>query len=124
MENQAKLYYISREQYLKLIETWSASDAHPAWQHIIYNVLRNKPIDHGFSEKKNHIQCNDPWYGFNSALSEALRYCPGGKCPWTAGSGSANRWEAGNASNLAHAVRVFGIEMPEDIRTKMEGQKK
>ena len=124
MENKAKEYYISREQYLSLKAAWSAKSSHEAWEMVIYNILRSKPIDHGFSEKKQHIQSNDPWQGFNLALGTAANYCPGQKCPWAEGSMSANRWENGMTARVALANKIFGIELPSDIMTKLEGQRK
>lgn len=124
MENKAKEYYISREQYLSLKAAWSAKSSHEAWEMVIYNILRSKPIDHGFSERKNHIQGDNPWYAFNVALGTTQNYCPTTKCPWKEGSPSAARWEIGHKNYLDHAKRVFGIDMPEDLMAKMEGQKK
>jgi hypothetical protein len=126
MENKAKEYYISREQYLTLKAKWAENNNHPAWQHIIYNILRNKPIDSGFTEKKKAIQCNDPWWGFNSALSEARHYCPGEICPYDKDKfpSGYERWTKRSEEYQKLAEKIFGITIPGDIRTKMDGYKK
>ena len=56
-----------------IIAAWAAKKEHTAAEHIIYNVLRGKSVTLGFKEKSNNIQGNDPWFGFNNALFNALR---------------------------------------------------
>lgn len=124
MENKAKEYYITREQYLALKAAWAAKPTHMHWEILLYNILRSKPIDHGFSEKKKAIQCGDSWFGFNNALSYARHYAIKTKCPWEAGSSSAERWQKRMEENKLKLLSIFGIEMPEDIATKLEGQRK
>lgn len=93
MEKQVKEYYISREQYLTVKATWKET-THGADTHIIYNVLRSKPIDLGFTERKKGIQNNDPWFSFKEALRTA-------------------RWIVSSKPELFKAV--FGIEVPKDL---------
>lgn len=62
---------LSREQYNTLISTWRSVEHHDASQHIIYNLLRSKSPDLGFSAIKSPTKINangnDPWFGYNQA---------------------------------------------------------
>lgn len=69
-----KTYLISKEQYLKAKKTWASKNNHEAFEMIIYNLLRSKPLNNGFCEKKSNIQGNDPWYAYHQALSGARWY--------------------------------------------------
>lgn len=64
MENT---FNFTKDQYLLAKETWAQTKAHSASDHIIYNILRSKPIDYGFTIKTKNIQGNDPWFEFNKA---------------------------------------------------------
>jgi len=116
-----KTYYISREQYLTIKATWAAKHDHTAWQHIIYNILRNKPADYGFIARNKHIQGDNPWFAYNEALATAKNYLSKHN-PWTEGSSFERRQKA-IASDIAHLKAIFGIDMPEDIYDKL-GDKK
>ena len=91
-------FYITKEQFLVMKATWAAKETHEAWHHIIYNVLRSKPIDLGFTIKKHHIQGDDEWYGFNDALRNASLY----------------------AKRYPNLIKEnFGIDAPEDLLNKL-----
>jgi|JI10StandDraft_1071094.scaffolds.fasta_scaffold55820_4 hypothetical protein len=62
-----KEYFISKEEFLSAKAKWASSDYHTASNHIIYNALRSKPLDHGFHQKTKNIQGNDAWYAFKEA---------------------------------------------------------
>lgn len=64
-------YLITKEQFQIAQQSWKQNKSHSAGDHIIYNLLRSKPIDKGFSERKSNIQAYDPWRGFNNGLIEA-----------------------------------------------------
>jgi hypothetical protein len=46
-----KTFYISKEQFVAVTSKWKSGNTHTVADHIIYNVLRSKPIDLGFSKK-------------------------------------------------------------------------
>lgn len=74
-----KTYYLTKEDYLTVIATWKMVIGHTVQDHILYNILRCKPADYGFSEKKNNIQGDDPWYAFNTThgdLNYKLKHRP------------------------------------------------
>jgi hypothetical protein len=102
-----KTFYISKEQFNAVTAAWKNSKDHTAAEHIVYNVLRNKPVDNGFTEKHKNIQGCDSWYGFNQALSNARWMC-----------------KLQNDSKKQHFKQRFGIDMPEDIVSKFEGVQK
>lgn len=106
MENT---FYISKEQYVAVSAAWKNVQAHCACDHIIYNLLRSKSIDTGFSVKTKHIQGNNPWYSFNDALYYAKRMCD-------------LRTQPDDKKQIFK--QKFGIDMPEDIASKFEGMKK
>lgn len=64
-----KEYFISKEEFLAVKETWAKRPNNIAFadEHIIYNALRSLPLDRGFTEKKKNIQGNTPWYAFIKA---------------------------------------------------------
>ena len=64
-----KEYFISKEEFLAIKETWAKRPNNHATadEHIIYNALRSLPLERGFAEKKKNIQGNDPWYAFKNA---------------------------------------------------------
>lgn len=95
-----KTYYISKEQFITLTEAWKQKEYHSATEHIIYNVLRSKPSDLGFTKKTKNIQGNDPWYGYNTAL-----------------------WYVGRFLKHVNFKEKFGIDMPEDLASKLGGSK-
>jgi hypothetical protein len=122
-----KQYFITKEQYQTVKQTWASTTEHPAWHHIIYNALRSKPTDSGFSEKTNHIQGNDSWYGFNSALKEAQRECSLIN-PWEAQKGTVHdnmytRFLPTITTRQKQFKAIFGIDIPEDIMTFLGGTK-
>ena len=67
---------LSKDQYHTLIETWRKASSHTAGEHIIYNMLRTKAPDLGFSAIKSPSKINangdDPWYGYNQARYHAF----------------------------------------------------
>jgi hypothetical protein len=104
-----KTFYISKEQFVAVTSKWKSGNTHTVADHIIYNVLRSKPIDLGFSKKTKHIQAMNPWYAFNNASSTAKWMCD-------------MRVQADSKKEIFK--QKFGIDMPEGIASKFEGVKK
>lgn len=122
-----KEFYITKEQFIALKEAWKKRSYHSAKDVIIYNILRSKPADNGFCPKTKNIQGNNEWYAFNTATYSAGTFCsPHRKYAkvidpkW----GLVSRWidDPGKAEEEFKAT--FGIEMPEDIKTKISESKK
>lgn len=97
-----KTYYLNREQYNAVKDHWKTKSSHRAWEHVVYNVLRDKDPKNGFHEKKSNIQGNDPWHGFKFALSQAKWYIK----PFPGMT---------TFDFKAH----FGIDLPEGLREKL-----
>ena len=123
MENQ---FNITKEQYLTMRSTWAAKKEHDAADIILYNILRTKPADRGFSAKGKNIQGNDPWFAYHTALYYARKrvypvnpftYNP--KFP-----GSWNRGEEAIKNNKEHFLCTFGFEIPEALHDKLNGANK
>lgn len=121
MENQ---FNITKEQYLTMLATWKAKKEHDAADIILYNILRTKPADRGFTEKTKNIQGNDPWFAYHEALNLARRrvnltnpynqqYLPS----WTRGENDIKQ-------RKENFLQTFGFEIPEGIAAKLEGVKK
>lgn len=66
-------YFITKEQYQAAKEAWKSRYNHSAWEIVIYNALRSKPIRNGFVERGRNIQGDNPWYAFKLALQDAQR---------------------------------------------------
>lgn len=68
---------ITKEQFVEFRSKWKSIKEHTAMEHVLYNILRGKDLNHGFSpiKKENKVVSNscDRWNGVNSALSE-LKY--------------------------------------------------
>ena len=93
-----KSYYINKEQFNAVKSSWKNQKHHESWEHILYNVLRSKPADNGFTLRTKNIQGNHPWYAFNHALSVAL----------------------GNLKyRKQSADELFGFELPEDLHAQL-----
>jgi hypothetical protein len=107
MENQ---FNITKEQYLTMLSTWRAKKAHDAADQILYNILRTKPADRGFTAKGKNIQGNDPWFAYHNALFLARNRVR------ITSSGLEARKEA--------FKKTFGFDAPDDIAAKLEGAKK
>lgn len=101
-------YILNKDEYLTLKAAWSSKRHHSASDHIIYNVLRGKPIDSGFCIKTHSFQRNDPWNGFNYALASA-RFLV----------------SALNGSRFQEKIKdTFGIDLPNNISDLLTGYKK
>jgi hypothetical protein len=107
-----KTFYVNKENYEALITTWKSKKEHSSSDHVIYNILRCKPADHGFTVKQQNILAHDPWYGFNHAVVEAK---------WLA---TVRSHEQGNASRLKHFKDTFGFDMPSDLYDKLQAVSK
>jgi predicted 3-demethylubiquinone-9 3-methyltransferase (glyoxalase superfamily) len=97
-----KTFYISKQDFITLTQTWAQKKSHTAAQHIIYNTLRSKPADLGFTEKTKNIQGGSSWYGYKRAWGSAHYLSRN------------NIWFKDN----------FGIDMPENMQEKLEGWRK
>lgn len=102
-----KTYYLTKEDYLMVVVTWKGTKSHTVQDHILYNILRCKPADYGFSEKKNNIQSNDSWNAFNAAHKNVvykLKYGP---------------------DTFARYFKTrFGIDVPVGLADKLDGLSK
>lgn len=63
-----KTNLISKENLAKVLQAWKSKREHTTAEHIIYNILHDKPSNRGFTIKNRNIQGNDPWYGYNRHL--------------------------------------------------------
>ena len=114
-----KQFNITKEQYLTMLATWRATKAHDAADQILYNILRTKPADRGFTEKTKNIQGNDPWFAYHNALYLASkRISLANPYPMRESS------QAAIESRKAAFKQTFGIDIPEGIADKFEGTKK
>lgn len=115
-----KTFYITKEQFTTLVSTWADKKDHTARDHIIYNVLRGKPADLGFTERKSNIQGLDPWYAFNNALHDAKFLIN-----WDVTISDNPAFNARVASRIANkkakCKTMFGIDLPLDLREKLTG---
>lgn len=119
-----KQYYISKEQFIALKEAWKKIANPTASDMIIYNILRSKAADNGFSPKTKNIQGIDEWRGYNDARYSADRFISMrrvyGKLPGATYSGYMDA--PGKAEEEFKAR--FGIEMPKDLKNKIQEAKK
>lgn len=106
-----KQFNITKEQYLTMLSTWAAKKEHDAADIILYNILRTKPTDRGFTAKTQNIQGNDPWFAYHNALFLARR-----RVNSTMATMIESRKEA--------FKKTFGIDIPDGIAEKLEGAKK
>jgi hypothetical protein len=116
MENQ---FYITKDQYLTMLSTWRAKKEHDAADQILYNILRTKPADRGFTAKGKSIQGNDPWYAYNNALSIAKSRTSLYN-PYPLNQAMPAKIEARKAA----FKQTFGFDIPADIAAKLDGAKK
>ena len=114
-----KQFNITKDQYLTMLATWRAKKEHDAADQILYNILRTKPTDRGFTAKGKNIQGNDPWYAYHNALNIARRRISLVN-PYPLRESSQQAVEARKAA----FKQTFGFEAPEDIAAKLEGAKK
>lgn len=118
-----KQYLITKDEYQTVKQHWVSVKEHPAWHHIIYNILRSKPSDHGFSERASNFQANDPWYGYNAPLREAQRFCstinPWEKYKDTSNHRMYERHEETTSQRKKEFKKIFGIDVPVDFMTHL-----
>lgn len=89
-----------------VVKSWSSVREHTVQEHVIYNILRGKPIDQGFTPITNPSKItsngNDPQYAlFCSCLDIRLML-------------DAKRWNY-DPKKIEHLGKVFGIEMNEEL---------
>lgn len=110
-----KTFYITKEQFADLSTAWKSRKAHTVGQHVIYNILRSKPADHGFVMKHADIahmlSTGECWKAFNDAVIEAK---------W-----SVTPKQFGDSEqHLKNFKATFGFDMPSDLASKFDGLKK
>lgn len=108
-----KTFYTTKEQHVALLKTWKGKKEHTAAQHVIYNILRSKPADHGFVEKYADIlPPGDPrrWKAYREAVIEAKWFL----------TKTAYNYDAKRDA----FKRLFGFDLPEDLVAKFEGIQK
>jgi len=64
-------FNFTKDQYLLAKQLWANTKYHSAADHILYNIIRNRPAQHGFIAKSKSIQGNDPWFAYNRAFQQA-----------------------------------------------------
>jgi hypothetical protein len=68
--------YITKFEYFTLKKEWTKAlqNKHEpkSWEFVLYNLLREKPLDRGFTKKRKNIQGNHTWFGLFRALDDAL----------------------------------------------------
>lgn len=115
-----KTYFITKEQYQAVKAAWTTRYNHTAWEIVIYNILRSKPIRNGFVERGRNIQGDSPWYAFKLALQGARQACNTTN-PWGKDRGNekyaatVKRGDDHIAETKAAFRKTFGIDMPEGI---------
>lgn len=130
--------FITKEQYATLKAAWASQTSATPSLHIIYNLLRAKPLDLGFTPFKetslNKIKSNnnDRWNGFNISL----RYAPNlvtftDTTKETYGVGYPKYWTpdqiekkrqtaiADNARTKAIFVKYFGLELTQELSDRI-----
>lgn len=111
-----KQFNITKDQYIAMLSTWRAKKEHDAPDQILYNILRTKPADRGFTAKTKNIQGNDPWYAYHSALYLARKRVS-----------LVNPYSLRELSQSAIDARkvafkqTFGFDLPDSLLAKMEG---
>lgn len=110
-------YNITKDQYLSVLAAWKSKDSHTAEEHIIYNLLRSKPLVLGFKDRAKNIQGNDPWFAFNVASAAAKRMLSN-RNPWAkqTQSSSFEREEERIKQRAIQFKATFGIDIPEIMR--------
>lgn len=58
------MFPISKTEFQVFSDAWKAKDSHTAPEHVIYNLIRGKALDRGFTPNLKHTQGNDPYYAF------------------------------------------------------------
>jgi hypothetical protein len=58
-------YVLGKEEFQTALQSWKSKENHSAEEIVLYNIIRCKNPDRGFSEKKSNIQGNEKWYAFN-----------------------------------------------------------
>ena len=116
-----KNYRITHEQYVAVKAAWNSHSYNSAADHIIYNVLRSKPSDFGFTENKRNVQGNDPWYGYNQAYTRAVASILPFRPSMTESHNARLRDQAEQrAKGFKHR---WGIDLPEGIDSWIGGRK-
>jgi len=108
-----KTYYLTKEQFIAMTAAWKSKDAHTASEHLIYNILRSKPADLGFTEKyKEILTAGDPlkWKAFTDAIVAAK---------W-----SIKTRQFGDYKPDVYFKNAFGIDIPADLNDKLDGARK
>lgn len=127
-----KEYYITKEQFIALKEAWNQKQSHSASEMIIYNILRSKPADNGFCQKTKNIQGCDEWYAFNQARYAAENFCSPDHIMVEDPTAPLNRitgrpgkkWIFDIEPALKRFKAKYGLDMPEDIESKIKESKK
>jgi hypothetical protein len=96
------------EEIIKtVVQSWKAEEEHTVEEHVLYNVLRGKPLDQGFSPITHEgkiVSCgNDPHWGLNEAI-RAIK--------WKFKSG----WSY-DQRFIDNSEKLFGIKFTEELKT-------
>ena len=138
-------FILTKEQYQTMTTAWADHQfRHPtAAEHIIYNILRCKPLNRGFTPITNHNKirsnCNDPHHAFGCALHDvysATRVHGEYKAPqWTGiflnifkrdpaeqerrEQQHRSDWETSKRAIEGRFKELFGLELTEELSQKI-----
>lgn len=100
---EVKEHYITKHEYVILKSNWKKGldeDFEPdAWHMVMYNLLRDKPLDRGFKEKTKNIQGNNSWYAFIQATDYIISQA--------------------NPMRQKPLKEFFGVTIPKNFRDKI-----
>lgn len=113
-----KQYYISKEQFIALKEAWKQKSNHSAAEMIIYNILRSKPADNGFT------QGGTAWEGFKKAWQEAIYLLSMRRVYGKLPGATYNGFSDAPGKMEAEFKARFGIEPPATLKEKIQEAKK
>ena len=100
-----KKYILTKEQFLELKKAWKQIEHRTSSDHILYNLLRSKSPECGFTEKKKNILGNNPWYAYNIAISDLL----------LSNSLGFRAYEKQHKESIARFSKRFGVEFNEEV---------
>jgi hypothetical protein len=122
MEN-TKQYLITKDEFKTVVQTWRQAHpqvvGHNAVQHVVYNLLREKPIDSGFfaCNTAGRIRALNPWYALDHAVHEVKTYYL--RHLYTGGLNSPEAQARVESIAKENFKRDFGIDIPAGLKDKL-----
>lgn len=103
------MHYLTKADFDTVRKTWAMSKRHSASDLIVYNILRGKPVCNGFSKKVKGVHGSMYWNSAWSGLNLPIYYL---------------LYELGaneRAAKFKEEFKIkFGIDMPDDFKTKLQ----